>query len=325
MSLLRIEDLRKYFPVRTRLFARDLVRAVDGVSLAIERGETFGLVGESGSGKSTLGRCILRLLEPTSGRIWFNGTDFTALRGEELRKARRRMQIVFQNPLGSLNPRHTAGNIAAEPLIVHEALDPAPARDRVRHTFQQVGLHSEVMDKYPHELSGGQCQRVAIARALAREPDFLVLDEPTSSLDVSVQAQIVNLLKDLQRELGLAYLFITHDLALVSYLADRVAVMYLGKIVEEGEALEVLGNSLHPYTMALRSAIPVPDPNRQRGRIVLAGEVPSSLNPPSGCRFRTRCRWASARCAAEEPLLREVERARVACHFAESIRQEVAT
>jgi len=319
MSLIHVQDLRKYFPVRTKLFGREIVRAVDGVSFEIERGETFGLVGESGSGKSTLGRCVLRLLNPTSGHIWFDGVDLMALHGEELRKARRKMQIVFQNPTGSLNPRRTAGQSAAEPFTVHGRLQPVEAAGRVQGLFRRVGLPPEVMDKYPHELSGGQCQRVAIARSLALEPDFLVLDEPTSSLDISVQAQMVNLLKELQRDLGLTYLFITHDLSLVSYLADRVAVMYLGKIVETGEALAVLERGRHPYTMALRSAAPIPDPDRVPRPAMLRGEMPSALRLPSGCRFRTRCRWATDRCAAEEPVLREVEGNRVACHFAESI------
>lgn len=324
MSLIRVQDLRKYFPVRTKLFGREIVRAVDGVSFEIERGETFGLVGESGSGKSTLGRCILRLLSPTSGRIWLDGVDLTAIRGEELRKVRRKMQIVFQNPTGSLNPRRTAGASAAEPFTVHERLPPVEAAGRVRDLFRRVGLPPEIMDKYPHELSGGQCQRVAIARSLALEPEFLVLDEPTSSLDVSVQAQIVNLLKELQRDLGLTYLFITHDLSLVSYLADRVAVMYLGKIVEMGEATAVLDRGRHPYTMALRSAAPVVGPDRTPKPPMLRGEMPSALRPPSGCRFRTRCRWAADRCATEEPILRELEGNEVACHFAESIMEVAA-
>ncbi len=325
MSLIRAEGLTKHFPSREGMVGRALVHAVDSVSFEIREGETFGLVGESGSGKSTLGRCVLRLIKPTTGRIWFDGEEITALRGEALRKVRLRMQAVFQNPAGSLNPRMRAGTALAEPLRVHRGLTKDEADAQVAGLLARVGLHREVAGKYPHELSGGQCQRVAIARALAVEPRFLVLDEPTSSLDVSVQAQIVNLLRDLQRELRLTYLFITHDLSLVSYLADRVAVMYLGKIVEIGDALEVLERGSHPYTRALLSAVPVPDPTRKRGRIILPGEIPSALDPPSGCRFRTRCPWARARCADEEPLLREVQKTRVACHFAESIREEVAT
>jgi peptide/nickel transport system ATP-binding protein len=324
VSLVRAEGLTKHFPTREGLVGRALVHAVDNVSFEIQEGETYGLVGESGSGKSTLGRCVLRLLNPTSGRIWFDGQEITNLRGEPLRKVRLRMQAVFQNPVGSLNPRIRAGAALAEPLLVHRGLTRREADDRVAGLLARVGLHAEVAEKYPHELSGGQCQRLAIARALAVEPRFLVLDEPTSSLDVSVQAQIVNLLNDLQRDLGLTYLFITHDLSLVSYLADRVAVMYLGKIMEIGDALEVLERGSHPYTRALLSAVPVPDPTRTRGRIILPGEIPSALDPPSGCRFRTRCPWAQARCAAEEPLLREVQKTHAACHFAESIRAEVA-
>ncbi|MCI4371482.1 MAG: ABC transporter ATP-binding protein [Thermoplasmata archaeon] len=323
MSVLRVEGLTKHFPAREGLLKKAAVHAVDDVSFEIEEGETFGVVGESGSGKSTLGRCILRLVEPTAGRIWFGDQELTALRGEALRTIRLKLQAVFQNPTGSLNPRMRAGTAIAEPLIVHQRMTRAAADARVKELLGRVGLHVEVATKYPHELSGGQCQRLAIARALAVEPRFLVLDEPTSSLDVSVQAQIVNLLKDLQRELGLTYLFITHDLSLVGYLADHVAVMYLGKLMEVGEALDVLEHGSHPYTRALLSAVPVPDPGRKRGRIVLAGEIPSALDPPSGCRFRTRCPWAETRCAQEEPLLREIHKTRTACHFAESILQEV--
>jgi len=323
MNLVRVERLTKYFPVRTGLFSKGSVHAVDDVSFVIKEGETFGLAGESGSGKSTLGRCILRLIEPTSGQLWFDGKDLTTLRGEDLREARLHMQIVFQNPMGSLNPRMNAGMSTAEPLLVHAGLPRPEALDRVRKLFLRVGLHEEVMEKFPHELSGGQCQRVAIARALALEPKFLVLDEPTSSLDVSVQAQIVNLLKDLQHDFGLTYLFITHDLSLISYIADTVAVMYLGKIVEMGAALDVLDRGIHPYTKALRSAVPETRPREGKRRMVLPGEVPSSIQPPSGCRFRTRCPWAEDRCAAEEPMLREVQKTTVACHFAETIAGEV--
>ena len=324
MSLLRVESLTKHFPARQGFLGKASIHAVDNVSFDNREGETCGLVGESGSGKSTLGRCILRLFEPTVGLIWFDGKELTALRGEPLRETRLRLQAVFQNPLGSLNPRIRAGAAVAEPLRVHRGLTAEEADSRVRELLARVGLHPEVLGKYPHELSGGQCQRLAIARALAVEPRFLVLDEPTSSLDVSVQAQIVNLLFTLQRDLGLTYLFITHDLSLVSYLADRVAVMYLGKILEMGDALEVLERGSHPYTQALRSAVPVPDPTRVRGRIVLTGEIPSALEPPSACRFRTRCPWAQERCAQEEPRLRDVEKTQVACHFAESIRKGAA-
>lgn len=323
MSLVEVRGLTKHFRTRTGFAGRAFTHAVDGVDLEIRQGETFGLVGESGSGKSTLGRCILRLVKPTSGSVWFDGQDLTALRGEALRKTRLRLQIVFQNPMASLDPRMRAGQTVAEPLRVHRGATAAEARVQVGALLRRVGLHPEVADKYPHELSGGQCQRIAVARALALEPRFIVLDEPTSSLDVSVQAQIVNLLKDLQRELGLTYLFITHDLALVSYLADRVGVMYLGKLVEVGGAVDVLEHGQHPYTMALRNAVPLPDPERERRHVPLKGEIPSALEPPSGCRFRTRCPWAQTRCAQEEPPLREVGSTWVACHFVEEIRDEI--
>jgi peptide/nickel transport system ATP-binding protein len=323
VSLVRIEGLTKHFPVRVGFAGRAQVHAVDAVDLAIEEGETFGLVGESGSGKSTLGRCILRLISPTAGRIWFGDVDLTRLRGEALRKTRLRLQIVFQNPMASLDPRMRAGQTIAEPLRVHLGLTAEEAAARVGELLKRVGLHAEVAEKYPHELSGGQCQRIAVARALALEPRFVVLDEPTSSLDVSVQAQIVNLLKELQRELGLTYLFITHDLALVSYLADRVGVMYLGKLMEVGGAVDVLQHGQHPYTMALRNAVPLPDPERVRTHVPVQGEIPSALEPPSGCRFRTRCPWAKERCSKEEPPLRQAGRTWVACHFVEDIQKEV--
>lgn len=323
MSLVRLEGLTKHFPVRVGFAGRARVHAVDGVDLEIQEGETFGLVGESGSGKSTLGRCILRLINPTSGRIWFGEQELTALRGESLRKTRLQLQIVFQNPVASLDPRMRAGQTIAEPLRVHRGATPQEARAVVQDLLRRVGLHQEVAEKYPHELSGGQCQRIAVARALALEPRFIVLDEPTSSLDVSVQAQIVNLLKELERELGLTYLFITHDLALVGYLADRVGVMYLGKLVEVGGAVDVLEHGRHPYTRALRNAVPLPDPERVKAHVALKGEIPSALEPPSGCRFRTRCPWARKRCAKEEPPMRQVGATWVACHFVEEITAEV--
>lgn len=325
MSLVRVQGLTKHFPVRVGFSGRARVHAVDGVDLEIQPGETFGLVGESGSGKSTLGRCILRLIDPSSGHVWFDGQDLTSLRGERLRKTRLRMQIVFQNPVASLDPRMSVAQTIAEPIRVHLGASPAEARERVLELLRRVGLHSEVAEKYPHELSGGQCQRIAVARALTLQPRFIVLDEPTSSLDVSVQAQIVNLLKELQAELGLTYLFITHDLALVSYLADRVGVMYLGRLMEVGGAVEVLEHGQHPYTRALRNAVPRPDPEHPTVHVPLKGEIPSALEPPSGCRFRTRCPWARERCAVEEPALRHVGATWVACHFVEEITEEVGT
>ncbi len=301
-------DLKKYYPVKGLLFTKGYVKAVDGVTIAVPRGKTLGLVGESGSGKTTLARLVLRLEEPTSGKIYFDGMDVLRLRGGELRRFRRRAQIVFQDPYGSLNPRMTVYELITEPLRVH-GIKVGDPQGYVAKLLERVGLSPAHMFRYPHEFSGGQRQRIAIARALALNPEFLVLDEPTSALDVSVQAQILNLLKDLQRERGLAYLFISHDLGVVRYMSDYIAVMYLGRIVELGPAEEVFEKPLHPYTQALLSAIPVPDPEaaRARKRVRLPGEPPSPLNPPSGCRFRTRCPLAFERCG-EEPPLEEVEK-----------------
>ena len=289
--LVQISNLTKYFPIRSGLLQRvtGAVKAVDGVSFDIAPGETLALVGESGCGKTTTGRAILRLIEPTSGGITFDGTDVLALRGESLRRMRRHMQIVFQDPYGSLNPRMTIGAAIREGLIVHQLAEGAAANARVAKLLDEVGLRPEYASRYPHEFSGGQRQRVGIARALAVEPSFIVCDEPVSALDVSVQAQVVNLLRDLQRDRGLAYLFIAHDLAVVAHMADRVAVMYLGRIVELSSRRSLFATPLMPYTQALLSAVPVPDPTSNRTRILLPGEPPSPANPPSGCVFHPRC------------------------------------
>jgi oligopeptide transport system ATP-binding protein len=310
--LLDVRDLVKHFEVGGGLFGRrrGLIRAVDGVSFTIGRGETLGLVGESGCGKTTTGRCILQLERPTSGSVLFEGRDLTRLDGPELRRARRRIQVIFQDPYSSLNPRMTVGQIIAEPLTVHGLVRDAAGRAaRVRALLGQVGLLPQHGRRYPHELSGGQRQRVGIARALAMEPALIVCDEPVSALDVSIQAQIINLLEDLQAELGLTYLFVAHDLSVVRHISDRVAVMYLGKIVELADRKALYDDPRHPYTRALLSAVPIPDPELEarRERVVLRGEVPSPLNPPSGCAFHPRCALAVDRCRATTPELREVQ------------------
>ena len=302
-ELVRVRDLVKHFPVAD---SDDVVRAVDGVSFAIKAGETLGLVGESGCGKSTVGRCILRLIEPTSGSVVVAEQEVTALHKKELRELRREMQIIFQDPYASLNPRMKVLDIIGEPLVIHKIGDKNSQKERVAELLRKVGLDPDYMHRYPHEFSGGQRQRLGIARALALNPKLIIADEPVSALDVSVQAQVVNLLQDLQAEFGLTYLFISHGLAVVEHISSRVAVMYLGKIVEIADAEELYENPLHPYTKALLSAIPIPDPTRKRQRIVLEGDVPTPINPPSGCRFRTRCPLALAECAQSEPELREI-------------------
>lgn len=307
-TILQVKNLKKYFPIRTGLFSHTPLRAVDNISFDVKYGETVGLVGESGSGKTTLGLCILRLIEPTEGYILLEGKDFTHSNAAETRALRQKFQIVFQDPLDSLNPRMTAGDIVAEPLRIHGLVNNrAQMKERLIDLFTHVNLGQEHLDRYPHQLSGGQRQRVAIARALATNPSLIVLDEPTSALDVSVQAQLLNLLRSLQDELGLSFVFISHDLAVVSQLSDRVAVMYLGEIVEFGPTAEVFRNPRHPYTMSLLSAIPGEKLLDDHRRIVLKGEIPSPLRPPSGCRFHTRCPFAQPECKTEPQVLQSID------------------
>jgi oligopeptide transport system ATP-binding protein len=323
-NLLEVKDLKMYFPVtRGIVIQRKVadVKAVDGISFTIKRGETLGLVGESGCGKSTTGRAILQLYRPTAGSVRFDGRELTTMKGEELRRQRRRMQMIFQDPYASLNPRMTVGSIIAEPLEIHKISSGKEKQERVEELLRLVGLNPYFAQRYPHEFSGGQRQRIGIARALAVNPDFIVCDEPISALDVSIQAQIVNLLQDLQQELKLTYLFIAHDLSMVRHISDRVAVMYLGKIVELTDYKSLYEEPKHPYTQALLSAVPIPDPaiEAKRQRIILQGDVPSPLNPPTGCRFHTRCPRVMDVCRQVEPEWKNVGTAEkehwVACHL----------
>ncbi len=320
-KILRVNNLVKHFPItRGILIQRQVgaVHAVDDVSFDILKGETLGLVGESGCGKSTTGRTILQLYRPTAGQVFFEDQNLVEMKGEDLRKMRRKMQMIFQDPYASLNPRMTVGEIIGEPMVIHKTADGKEQQDRVQYLLRMVGLNPAFANRYPHEFSGGQRQRIGVARALALDPELIICDEPISALDVSIQAQVVNLLEDLQRDLNLTYLFIAHDLSMVRHISDRVAVMYLGIIVELTTREELYSHPLHPYTQALLSAVPIPDPmsEEKRKRIILQGDVPSPVNPPSGCRFRTRCPLATTICAEAKPEFREVSPGHfVACHL----------
>jgi len=324
--LIQVNGLKKHFPIMRGVLRRQVgaVQAVDGVSFDIYKGETLGLVGESGCGKSTTGRTILQLLEPTAGTVQYAGKELTALNKSELRKSRRDMQMIFQDPYASLNPRMAIGGIIGEPLQIHNIGDAKSRKERVKELMGLTGLNPFFINRYPHEFSGGQRQRIGIARALATNPSFIVADEPISALDVSIQAQVVNLMDDLKEELGLTYLFIAHDLSMVRYISDRVAVMYLGRIVELSDRNSIFEHPLHPYTQALLSAIPIPDPEKEekRKRLILEGDVPSPANPPSGCRFHPRCRYATDICSKEDPEFRDLgldgAQHMVACHHADS-------
>ena len=318
MALIEVENLKKYFPVKKGILSRTVgeVRAVDGVSFTINRGETLGLVGESGCGKTTVGRTILRLIEPTAGRVSFNGENLLELNGEELRNMRASLQIIFQDPFSSLDPRMNVGQIIAEPIRNHMKVSKTEIRQRVADLMERVGLHPEQISRYPHEFSGGQRQRIGIARALALNPLAIICDEPVSALDVSIQAQVINLLARLQEEMKLSYLFIAHDLSVVEHISDRVAVMYLGRIVELATDKALYQNPLHPYSQALLSAVPVPDPEISRKKILLQGDVPSPMNPPTGCTFHTRCPECMELCSQESPVFKNMGNEHwVACHL----------
>lgn len=320
-DLLVVKNLKKYFPIRRGVFQRKVgdVKAVDGVSFSIKQGETLGLVGESGCGKSTTGKAILQLDRPTAGEVWLEGLDLTKVKGEKLRLMRKRMQIIFQDPFASLNPRMTVGEIVGEPLEVHGSVKGKEKETRVKELLKLVGLNPSFVTRFPHEFSGGQRQRIGIARALALNPSFVVCDEPIAALDVSIQAQVVNLLEELQGKFGLTYLFIAHDLSMVRHISDRVAVMYLGRIVEIADWRTIYEDPKHPYTQALLSAIPIPDPviEAKRKRIILEGDVPSAANPPVGCNFNTRCPVRQEKCFVDDPELREIVPGHwAACHFA---------
>jgi oligopeptide/dipeptide ABC transporter ATP-binding protein len=326
-NILEIRNLKKHFPIHGGILYKKqaTVFAVDGINLEVREGETLGLVGESGCGKSTLGKTILNLYEATSGEVIFNGVDILKLSNEEMRIQRRDMQIIFQDPYESLNSRHTIGHIIEEPLIIHNIGDKESRKEEVKRLLKRVGLPESAMERYPHEFSGGQRQRIGIARAISLKPKLILCDEPVSALDVSIQSQVLNLLLELQKEMGLSYVFIAHDLAVVKHISDRIAVMYLGKIVEIANSEDIYSNSLHPYTKALISAIPEPDPTLNKDQQILEGEVPSPRNPPSGCSFRTRCPYATEKCSLEEPQLISHEKSSdqshlAACHYINDIK-----